>query len=134
MGNLCSRRFRPYRSQKEIDDDLAWLKNVDVTCAVNVDRVITSAVRMLMSCKPEEDEQASSSIAYLKTPAVRKQLQERIDEFGLVRATVEIKAMLGVAFMEWKATDRDGKGWELNFWPCSQCACISCLPIKADSQ
>ena len=99
----------------------------------NADKVLKLAVKMMLSCKREEEEMFASSVMYLQLDSVKQQLHSRIDEFHLQSTSVKIGIMLGCGFMEWKAVDMDGKEWELNFWPCSSCACISCLPVEKET-
>jgi hypothetical protein len=119
-----------------------WLSNVDLTNIKNVDRIFVEIVRLmkneLLSKKPRVDvEFARGNIKYLQRVGVQRQAKERIQSAGLTTAKVFIRAMrwdnsLPTLYMEWDVVDANGQQWNMNFWPCSTCACISFLPLKRD--
>lgn len=74
-----------------------------------------------------------SSVTYLKDIQVRAKFNELLQS---IKAVGEVqmgwKRSLGIVFLAAKATGDDDRTWLLEFWPCRDCACISCLPCEKD--
>lgn len=65
-----------------------------------------------------------SSIKYLQRQDVIEQLETIINNLKIVELDSELKAGLGLIFLEMIATSQDNSKYKLNFWPCSCCSCI----------
>jgi len=71
---------------------------------------------------------SESSREYLARQDVHEQAVDRLQQAKLVlpiEMQPSIKLMLGCAYLEITVTDGNKKQVELNFWPCSDCACVA---------
>ena len=123
-------------TQKEIDTFFEWIKDVDILDKKNVDRIFSDMVKALRTIKDFTDIKGNnydSNIAYLGRADVQAQANKWIRTHSFVKARVMIKEMnwnnaAPSYYMEWETTTLTGEQWHLNFWPCSECACVACLP------
>jgi hypothetical protein len=112
------------------------------------DQIIKDSIKLLISLK-KDNLDCSSSINYLKKPEVKNQLRKILqflnvklshkqqddihiyiqERFGSAVVEVEVSAYDLSDLTNEKLKDTPFR-YVMLFWPCSQCACISCLPKK----
>lgn len=80
---------------------------------------------------PASNSDRESSRAYLVRPDVRQQTTDLFTALdadfskGYEEAWADL---LGLTFLEIKIRTKKGESWTLNYWPCSQCACVGSNP------
>jgi hypothetical protein len=76
----------------------------------------------------QSDINVESSIVYLQRNDVRQQFLKIVCDHDIQDFKPVALQVLNVVFIEMHATSSDGKEHVINFWPCSDCACVSIEP------
>jgi hypothetical protein len=73
-----------------------------------------------------KEHNVSSSIKYLEKKDVVDQFARILTNFPIGnKAELRISNTIGVTYAEILLTDKNGKLWIANFWPCDACACVA---------
>lgn len=72
----------------------------------------------------------NSSITYLKRNDVRDQFKNIVEHNNIVSFETKTCEKLKMIYIEIECSDKDGDVYNLNFWPCPECACIGIEKIK----
>lgn len=78
----------------------------------------------------DRDVNIDSSIIYLKRNDVRDQFKNIIETNSIISFETKTYEILKMIYIEIECSDKDGDVYKLNFWPCSECACIGIEKIK----
>jgi hypothetical protein len=66
------------------------------------------------------------SYNYMGRADVKKQYMQYVEQTEAVSVEGNYLSTLGLLYVEMKLKNRTGKVYALNFWPCSDCACVAC--------
>lgn len=95
--------------------------------------LLDGAVHQLVDMKPDGAHDTKESITYLKREDVHSKLAQLIESYDLrTFPRGGFATVLGLVFLELIAVDGKDAHWRLNFWPCTECACVGIEPALSD--
>lgn len=90
--------------------------------------IIGDSVNVLKRMIAQDDsgsDMFSASLVYLQRDDIVLQTRNIFEELNIVEVHGGFKSILGCCFLEILAISKSNDKYVLNFWPCSDCACIA---------
>lgn len=107
--------------------------NDDIQVVTDTCQYLDSMVKYLEEVKEaikNRDVDIDSSITYLKRNDVRDQFKNIVENNRIISFETKTYEILKMIYIEIECSDKDGDVYKLNFWPCTEYACVGIEKIK----
>jgi hypothetical protein len=107
----------------------SWWSNEDpFTTWAN--SILEEAIYAIQKNSKNHKGEVQSSLTYLKRQDVAKQAADHLRSIDAMKCDIHFRVQLELVFVELHAINEKNEVYELNFWPCSTCACVSCKKLE----